>query len=321
MVCRLMDGKRNFNELSYILNKEFPKETPYLDSLLAVMDEARLLEDVSENHVMELSEYDLTRWSRNVEFFGAHCAAKENKYSHQAKLKSVKVVLLGLGGVGSHVLYDLAALGVCNIRGVDFDKIELANLNRQILYNEADIGKLKSEVAKSRILEFLPHANIEIFNKKISSSEDIQDIISGQDFVISVLDQPREKIIDWVNAACVKQKIPFICGAFDSKCAVYHSVVPGETGCIECWKTNAKQSGFLFQDILKQKGFVESVSLNVAISPLVSVLAGLILTEFLKMITGIGEPQALGNLCSFDFKTAQTAIIESWKKDSSCAVC
>lgn len=320
-VCRLMDGKKSLEQLTQSLEFSFPKEIPYLGDLLAALDGALLLEDTFDNVPDGLSEYDITRWARNLEFFGAHCKAKENKYSHQAQLKSIKVALLGLGGVGSHVLYDLAALGVQNIRGVDFDKIELSNLNRQILYNESDIGLLKTEVAKNRILQFLPQANIEFFNKKISSVEDIEFIISGQDIVISVLDQPREKIIDWLNEACTKQNIPFICGAFDSKCAIYYSVVPGKTGCIECWKTSAKRSGSLFQEIIQRKGFVSSSSLNVAISPLISVLTGLILTEFLKLTTKIGEPQSLGRLCSFDFANAKISVAESWERIPLCSMC
>lgn len=321
VVCKLMDGKKNCEQLIQLLSPNFPKEAPYFNDLLVALDGANLLEDVSENYPNGLSDYDVARWARNLEFFGAHCKAKDNKYSYQAKLKSVKVALLGLGGVGSHALYDLAALGVQNIRGVDFDRVELSNLNRQILYNESDIGHLKTEVAKNRILQFSPHANIEFFNKKISCVEDIEQIISRQDIVISVLDQPREKIIDWLNEACVRCNIPFICGAFDSKCAVYYSVIPGKTGCIECWKTSAKKSGFLFHDMIQKKGFVGSSSLNVAISPLISVLTGLILTEFLKIVTEVGDPQSLGRLSSFDFSTAQISVAEAWERDSFCLMC
>lgn len=319
--CKLMDGKKSYEQISALLTPNFKKETPFLNNLLTALDETKLLEDKSNNHPGNLSDYDITRWARNLEFFGAHCNAKDNKYSFQNILKSTKVALLGLGGVGSHALYDLVALGVHNIRGVDFDKIELSNLNRQILYNESDIGHLKTEIAKKKILQFLPQANIEFYNKKISCANDIEDIISGQDVVISVLDQPREKIIDWLNEACIKQNVPFICGAFDSKCAVYYSVIPKKSGCIECWKNNARKSGFLFQDMIQKENFVASNSLNVAISPLISVLTGLILTEFLKLATRISEPQSLGKLSAFDFTTAQLSILESWNRDPLCSSC
>src|SRR3990167_1749558 len=123
--CKLMDGKKNYTQLMELLSFNFPKETSYFHHLLVTLDEANLLEDSANNDPLGLNEYDITRWARNIEFFGTHCKAKNNKYSYQTKLKSVKVVLLGLGGVGSHALYDLAALGVHNIRGVDFDKVEL----------------------------------------------------------------------------------------------------------------------------------------------------------------------------------------------------
>jgi molybdopterin-synthase adenylyltransferase len=320
-VCSLMDGKLNFNVLSKKLAIKFPKEAQYLHDLLTVLDQEGLLEDVFNNSFHHLSDYDLNRWARNFEFFSAHSHAKDNKYNYQEKLKSVKVALLGLGGVGSHILYDITALGVHNICAVDFDRIDLSNLNRQILYNESDIGKLKVEVAKERILKFLPQANLEFHNKKLSSAKDIEKIIKGSDIVISVLDQPRDKIIDWLNLACVKLNIPFMCGAFDSKSAVYYSVLPGKTGCIECWKITARKTKPLFQEIIQSKNFVSSASLNVAISPLISVLTGLILTDFLKIITEISPPKSLGNLCAFDFRTAQIEIIESWEKASTCQIC
>ncbi|OGT38470.1 MAG: hypothetical protein A3F11_05030 [Gammaproteobacteria bacterium RIFCSPHIGHO2_12_FULL_37_14] len=184
--------------------------------MLTVLDKEYLLEDTDRNYPTELTEYDTTRWSRNIEFFGAYCKANDNKYSYQEKLKNVRLAVLGLGGVGSNILYNLVAMGIHNIVAVDFDKVELSNLNRQIIYNESDIGQLKSEAAKNRISQFLS-ANIQFINKKMTNSEDIADVIAGQDIAISAIDHPREKIMDWVNMACVKHNIPFLCGSLDSK--------------------------------------------------------------------------------------------------------
>lgn len=269
----------------------------------------------------KLTEYDTVRWSRNIEFFGAHCKATENKYSHQEKLKSTKVAIFGLGGVGSNILYNLAAMGVCNIRAVDFDKVELSNLNRQIIYNECDIGQLKSDVAKNRISHFLPDANIEFINKKISCSEDIEKIISGQDIVIASIDHPREKIMDWFNLACVRHGIPFLCGSLDSRLVTYYTIAPGKTGCIECWKATREKSGFIFQDIIQHEGFMASPSPNAAIMPFISLVSGLVANEFLKIVTGIAEPQSMGNLCVFDFISSQFTVSESWKKNPVCPIC
>lgn len=320
-VCKLMDGKRNIEELNQALLPLFPKETPYLEQLLNALDKECLLEDIAWNYPVSLTEYDAIRWSRNIEFFGAHCKATENKYAPQEKLKSTKVAILGLGGVGSNILYNLAALGVCNVTGVDFDRVELSNLNRQIIYNESDIGQLKSEIAQNRIAQFLPNINIKFHNKKITSSEDIEEIIAGHDFVISAIDYPREKVIDWVNLACVKQNIPFICGSLDSRVVTYYTIFPGKTGCVECWKANVDTSTYVYQDLIQNESFVSSSSPNVAIMPFISLVAGFVSNELLKIVTGIGEPQSLGQLCTFDFITSQITISESWKKNSACLVC
>ena len=320
-VCKLLDGKRTLAELSQELMPLFPNETPYLEKLLSVLDKEYLLEDSECNYPEKLTEYDTVRWSRNIEFFGAHCKATENKYSHQEKLKSTKVAIFGLGGVGSNILYNLVAMGVCNIRVVDFDKVELSNLNRQIIYNECDIGQLKSEVARNRISHFLLDANIEFINKKISCSEDIEEIISGQDIVIVAIDYPREKIIDWFNLACVKKNIPFLCGSLDSRLVTYYGVVPGKTGCVECWKAGKEKTDFVFQEIIQRKDFIASPSSNVAIMPFISLVSGFVANEFLKIITGIAEPQSLGKLCAFDFISSEVMVSESWEKNPLCPIC
>lgn len=320
-VCKLMDGKMNLQQLKLALAPLFPNEAPYVENLLTVLDNEYLLEDVSRNHPNNLTSYDTVRWSRNIEFFGAYCKAGDNKYHYQEILKSTKVTILGLGGVGSNVLYNLAAMGVCNIKALDCDTVELSNLNRQIIYNESDIGQPKSAAAMNRISQFLPSANIEFINSKVTSRSDIEDIISDQDIVISAIDHPREKIMDWFNAACIKHNIPFICGALDSKLAMCYTIIPGETGCIECWKSSASKSSLIFQHLIQRESFVPSTSPNVAIMPFISILSGLMASEFLKVITRIAEPQSLGQLCTFDFLSSQITTSESWKKNPDCPTC
>jgi molybdopterin/thiamine biosynthesis adenylyltransferase len=319
--CKLMDGIKSFHQIQQILFATYPNESSYLEDLLTVLDHEFLLEDVSLNFPNNLSEYETLRWSRNIEFFGAYSYAKSNKYEQQEKLKSTKVTLLGLGGVGSHILYSLAALGIQNFRIVDFDKVELSNLNRQILYDEADIGQFKSIAAKNKILKFAPNANIEVFNKKISGINEIEEIIKDQDIVINAADQPRAKIIDWVNAACVKENVPFLCGALDSKWAICYTIIPGKTGCIECWKSGAKSTGLVFQDLIDKPGFVSAVSPNVTIVPFVSIVSGLLVTELIKIVTNIAEPKSLGRLCAFDFDTVTLSEVEKWSKNPSCFLC
>ena len=77
--CQIMDGTLNTDQLKQKMIPTFPKEIEYLDSLLDVLDKEYLLEDISINQCEQLTDYDLSRWSRNIEFFGAYCRSNENK--------------------------------------------------------------------------------------------------------------------------------------------------------------------------------------------------------------------------------------------------
>lgn len=319
-VCCMMDGATHLDVLKEKISLIYPREIQFIEDLLTVLDNEYLLEDSFYN-VSDTSVDDKERWSKNTEFFGSYCRANENKYQKQKSLSTIKVTILGLGGVGSNVLLNLAALGVLNFRIVDFDEVSLSNLNRQILYNETDVGLCKCGIAKSKILQFLPKANIEQFNKKLESEKDVLDIIEGQDVVIAAADIPRDKILDWVNSACVKLKIPYICGGVDSLWATYFSIIPGVSGCMECWKQSASSYSSLYQDIIREEHFVSAVSPNVAIMPMISMVSGLISTEFLKIVTNISGPNALGKLCVFNFKTIHITVQETWEKIPTCPIC
>lgn len=171
--CNVMDGKKTYTDIVNELSATHPGQVHYLLDLLHCLDNHTLLEDETKNVSDNLSTYDVVRCTRNIEFFGAYTKASENKFDLQKIIKKLKVTLLGLGGAGSHLLYDLAALGVEDICAVDYDKVELSNLNRQILYYESDIGKEKTVAAKEKMQLFAPRANIHFINKKISSFEDI----------------------------------------------------------------------------------------------------------------------------------------------------
>ena len=166
-LLQAMDGKSTLPQLHQVVVQKYP--TISLEDVAGAveqLDHAGLLENGAFNSVgSSLTEYDLKRWERNINFFGSFSDLHTNKYEAQNRLKTARVALLGLGGLGSHLLYDLVALGVHTIRAVDFDTIELSNLNRQILYTELDIGKSKTEAARERILGFNPHLNLDIIRK------------------------------------------------------------------------------------------------------------------------------------------------------------
>ncbi len=322
--CNLFNGNYSVTDIQERLMNKYPMNAQYISKLIESLDEHNLLDNTINTQQTVLETHDITRWSRNTEFFNSYCKMQDNKFKPQEKLKQIKVTLLGLGGLGSHILYDLVALGVHNIKAIDYDCIELSNLNRQILYGHNDIGRKKTEVAKERISQFLPTGNFEFIDKKITAESDIYDLIKGSDFVIAVADQPRLHMQNWVNSACIKANIPFITGGVSNRKAMYCSIIPHQTGCIECWKKHIQLNQPISATIVNNTNAEYSPYDDApapAVVTFVSVLTGLMLTEFLKIVTEISNPQALAKLWTFDFDSATVNNTEQWGRDSDCAIC
>ena len=147
---------------------------------------------------MSLSNEQLERYSRNILLKGVGINGQE-------KLLSSKVLVIGAGGLGSPAAMYLAAAGIGTIGIADKDKVELSNLNRQILHktNKTGIDKIKS--AQETITNLNPDIKVNIYTE--ISSDNISKVISEYDFVIDATDNFETKFL--INDACVKGKKPF----------------------------------------------------------------------------------------------------------------
>lgn len=122
-------------------------------------------------------------------------------------LKSKKVLIIGVGGVGQTVATYLVTNGVTNLTIVDFDKVELSNLNRQILLTEKDLGKDKAEVVKTALLVRNSEAHITSHNFKVDDSN-ISELIKGFDLVVDAVDNWKSKLL--ISEACRSVNIPLL---------------------------------------------------------------------------------------------------------------
>lgn len=124
------------------------------------------------------------------------------------KLKNSNIAILGVGGVGGYVAEMIARLGVENITIVDFDKISVSNLNRQIIALNSTIGKYKVEVLKSRILDINPKCNVVEVNSKISSQNVDKILNNNFDYVVDCIDDIPAKIA--VVKYCKENKLKIV---------------------------------------------------------------------------------------------------------------
>ena len=152
----------------------------------------------------------------------------------QKKIFNTSICIIGCGGLGSSVAQYLAMTGVGKFHLVDEDKVELSNLNRQVMYLECDIGKNKADVLKINIKKINPQAKI-IVSKKNVSKANIKNLLKGFKFIIDCSDNFKTRFL--VNEFCFKEKRVLISAAlqnFDVQVSAYKAWSGKNNPCYEC---------------------------------------------------------------------------------------
>ena len=194
--------------------------------------------------------------------------------SGQKKLQESKVLIIGMGGLGCPLLTYLASAGIYNIGIVDQDKVELSNLNRQILFNTADLGKYKVIQAKSKINKIYKKIEIKTFNQKVSAFN-INKISKDYDIICDGTDNFNTRYL--INDHCKKNKKILISAAisrFDG----------------QLFKFNFKKKGPCFRCFMPEKPIQENNCETEGIfSPVAGILGSLQANEVLKTILGLKD--------------------------------
>jgi molybdopterin/thiamine biosynthesis adenylyltransferase len=215
----------------------------------------------------------------------------------QNKLKTSHVVIAGVGGLGCASATYLAAAGVGHITIVDFDVVELSNLNRQVLYWEEDIGAKKVVVAQEKLSKLNPTVEITPICAEITE-QNASSIISGAQVVVDGLDKLDARLA--INTACVRQKIPYVYGGVSRLRGMMTTIIPGETPCLACFNPEGPRGlGVL------------------GITP--ALIANLQALETIKLIIG-QKPSLAGKLLLFNGNDLKFRVYDI-AKNEGCQVC
>jgi len=243
--------------------------------------------------IMQFTKEELERYSR-------HLIIPEFNIEGQRKLKAAKVLVVGSGGLGSPVLLYLAAAGVGNIGIVDFDVVDETNLQRQVIFEVKDVGKLKCEAAKERILALNPYIRVTTFNMKLNS-ENALNIIQEYDLVADGTDNFPTRYL--VNDACVLLGKPNVYASifrFEGQVSVFN------------YTNEAGELGPNYRDLFPTPpppGLVPSCAEGGVIGVLPGIVGSLQANEVIKIITGVGNPLS-GKLFLFDALTMETRTLK-----------
>ena len=175
------------------------------------------------------------RFDRQLRYF-SDVAIGHTPSQCQSKLEDARVAILGVGGLGGWSALTLACCGIGEMLLVDFDTVEVSNLNRQILYGESDIGRPKAGLAAERLDAFNSAMRVEVREERLDSEEAVAVAIDGYELVINAVDWPAHDIELWVNSACFAAGVPYIAMSHYPPIArVGPLYVPGETRAGRSW--------------------------------------------------------------------------------------
>jgi molybdopterin/thiamine biosynthesis adenylyltransferase/rhodanese-related sulfurtransferase len=224
-----------------------------------------------------LTPSERTRYQR-------HLTLAEIGAAGQEKLKAARVLVVGAGGLGSPAALYLAAAGCGTVGLVDCDRVELSNLQRQVLFDSRDLARSKAEAGRERLTSLNPEIRVVAHALELKAAN-VRAVFKDYDLVLDGTDRLATRYL--VNDACVILGLPLVSAAihrFEGQVMTY---VPGRGPCYRCVFPQAPE------------GVVPSCAQAGVLGVLPGVLGTLQATEAIKLITGVGEP-LLGRLLTYD---------------------
>ncbi len=247
-----------------------------------------------------LSEYQKQRYLRNI-------ILPEIGENGQEKLLQAKVLVVGAGGLGSPVLFYLAAAGIGNIGVIDDDVVELSNLQRQVIHNSKNLGQKKVESVREKIFALNSEINLQIFPLR-ANRDSLRKISADYDFILDCSDNFLMRFI--ANEIAHEQKKPLIFAAvkgFLGQVSVFKSY-ENSNPCYACFNPNIVDENFSLP--LSEKGILGAVA---------GTIGALQANYAIKEILQIGE-SLVGKILIFDlFKNDFRKVV--LKKNSFCKIC
>ena len=245
-----------------------------------------------------MDDETLLRYSRQI-------LLPEIDIDGQQRLLDSSAAVFGLGGLGSPVALYLAAAGVGRLVLVDFDHVELSNLQRQIIHHTADLGRLKVESARDRVHAINAHVKVETVAKVLEGAE-LEALIASVDVVVDGTDNFPTRFA--LNAACFHQHKPLVSGAairFEGQVSVYY---PGQADspCYRC----------LYDD---GGGTNETCTQTGVVAPLLGIIGSVQALETLKVLMMVGQVLK-GRLLLLDALNMEWHTMR-FKRDPACPVC
>ncbi|WP_394578525.1 ThiF family adenylyltransferase [Cytobacillus firmus] len=289
------------SDLSGLSLKQVELAVDSLKDLGAVLEAAPVLEPTGS--LYERQQWFFDQWERDG----------VSGRDLDLNLRNSKVLVVGIGGIGSWIMLNLARIGIKHIVAVDPDHIETSNLPRQILYNAEDVGKLKIEAAARRLQEVDPEIQYEGHALWVERPEDLTPLLEGVDLVINPFGFVSSRTRSVIAEACLNRHVPVLYGG---QCIVGPLCVPGETMCHQCML----EYDLGIKNTLQMVDAVGWLPPRTPFSPVMSISSGLIVFEAARYLSGSEQPRSLNGMYSVDPYNYQITF-RPGERNQNCPVC
>jgi molybdopterin-synthase adenylyltransferase len=268
-------------------------------TMLEQLGAAGLLADASPATL--LSPRERVRFDRQLHYF-ADAGARPDAV--QARLREASVAIVGVGGLGTWTAAALAQTGVGRLVLVDGDRVDDSNLNRQVLFGEADLGAPKVDAAAARLRAMSSLVKVETIARRLDGPGEIRDAVRGCDVVVATADHPPDRIALWVDEACRALGVPHVgAGQFPPRIRVGPFVVPGRTAGICCLHHALRAATPLFDEVQAMRAARPTVAATLAAPS--AVVGGLLASEVTHLLGGLGDPATVGRAMVLDLRTME----------------
>ncbi|MFI5959468.1 HesA/MoeB/ThiF family protein [Cryptosporangium sp. NPDC051539] len=278
------------------------------------------VEDLGAPDPPELTERDKDRYSRSRAYFRwLDGTPRVSTWEPQVALSRARVTLIGLGGTGGTAALALAASGVARLRCVDPDVVELSNLNRQVLYGEADLGRPKVEAAADRLAQLNSDVEVVTLRERVTSTADVERLVADCDVLVLSADRPTA-LRRWTNRACLATGTPWVDAGYHGPMVQVGRYVPGAGPCWECIRTadNAhfREIGVNLDDAEPRNAAVA----NAVAAPTAGISGYLAAHHAIALITGVPALPA-GRIDALNLLAPDATFVRDDPRHPDCPAC
>lgn len=283
---------------------------------LELLEAADVLETEPGPEVLQ--SIDAERLDRQLVYLADLAGPGLSSHDLQRRLLDSKVLLLGCGALGCWTASTLAGAGVGALVLLDDDRVELSNLNRQILFAEDQLGELKVRAAESSLRAHNHRLDVEGVVLRVRGPRDLAAHLDGVDLVIATADWPPHELPRWVNEACLRASVPYMtAGQFPPRARIGPLVIPGRTACLECLERRTRREYPLYDELSRHRA--QGSTPEAAMATTSAVIGALLASEAMHHLMGV-ESRLASRAMLLDLRRLVVEL-EEVGRDPACPLC